>query len=115
MIKSCKQAGIPISPNRTEDIKLNIRGLPNITVEPWKHWILMKRLCIQWRTVLMRRPLFKDQIYIELALVHSVIRNRQGLLFTSFPGNFAYIKQMKVLYMRIELLLLESVYMIKDL
>jgi len=34
----------------------------------------------------MQRSLFNHQISIESVLEHSVIRNRQGLLFTSFPG-----------------------------
>ena len=31
-----KQAGISLSPDGTEDTKLYVRGLPDITVGPWK-------------------------------------------------------------------------------
>ena len=36
IIKSFKQAGISLTPNGTEDTKLYIRGLPDITVGPWQ-------------------------------------------------------------------------------
>ena len=36
IIKSFKQAGSSLSPDGTEDTKLYIRGLPDITVGPWQ-------------------------------------------------------------------------------
>jgi len=36
IIKSFKQAGISISPDGSEDTKLYVHSLPNITVGPWQ-------------------------------------------------------------------------------